>query len=214
MAERPGTERLAALSDAVFAIAMTLLVIELKVPDLHGRDVSRLAAELRAQGGSYLAYALTFFVVGRAWLSHHRLTHLVAHVDEGLLRLNLVLLLFVAVLPFPTAVLGRYGARTAAVVPYAACMTMLGALLTAIWWWARSRVLFAGAIDRHDVRAAVIRPVSTAAVFLASIPAAFVAPGIAMDMWVLVLVVPRLSARIWDRRGGARTRSVPARRRA
>ena len=204
MAERPGTERLAALSDAVFAIAMTLLVLELKVPDLHGRDVSRLAAELRAQAGSYLAYALTFFVVGRAWLGHHRLTHLVAHVDEGLLRLNLVLLLFIAVLPFPTAVLGRYGARTAAVVPYAACMTLLGVLFTAIWWWARSRALFAGEVDRRDVRAAVIRPVSTAAVFLASIPVAFFAPVLAMDMWVLVVVVPRLSARIWDRRA-ART---------
>lgn len=201
MVERTGTERLAALSDAVFAIAMTLLVIELKVPDLHGADVSRLGAELSAQTGSYLAYVLSFFVIGRAWLSHHRLTHLIAHVDEGLLRLNLVLLLFVAVLPFPTAVLGRYGGRTASVVSYAVCMTMLGALLTAIWWWARSRGLFAGEADRRDLRTAVLRPVSTAAVFLASIPVAFFSPATAMYMWVLVVVVPRLSARIWDRRG-------------
>ena len=199
MADRTGTARFAALADAVFAIAMTLLVLELKVPDLHGAAVARLGAELRAETGSYLAYALSFFIIGRAWFSHHRLDALITRVDDGLLRLNLLLLFFVAVLPFPTAVLGRYGARPPAIVPYAVCMIMMALLLTSIAWWAHNRRLLAEDADPHDVRAAVARPVATAAVFTVSIPLAFVSPTAAVYSWILTPLISRVGMRILDR---------------
>jgi uncharacterized membrane protein len=189
-----GTERLLALSDGVFAIAMTLLVIELKVPDLHGDEVSRLATELRHEAGAYLAYALSFVIIGRLWLGHHRLFRRVTATDDRLLRINLVLLLFVAVLPFPTAVLSRYGNLTWGVVPYAACMVVLDLLLAMMWWWALWRGLFADEVERREVRATVARNLGMAAVFLASIPVAFVQPDTALPMWSLLVVVPRLSA--------------------
>jgi uncharacterized membrane protein len=117
---RYGTERLNALSDGVFAIAMTLLVIDLKVPDLTGAEESRLPAELRSQVGSYLAYALSFYVIGQMWLAHHRMFRHIKTTDSRLLRINLLMLMVIAAVPFPTSLLGRYGGQTWGVVPYAA----------------------------------------------------------------------------------------------
>jgi uncharacterized membrane protein len=112
-APRYGTGRAHGLSDGVFAIAMTLLVLDLKVPDLSHHELDHhLSAALASQGGAYFAYALSFYVVGRLWLGHHRLFRHVTEADERLLRLNLLVLLFVGVLPFPTALLGRYGGVT------------------------------------------------------------------------------------------------------
>jgi uncharacterized membrane protein len=202
MAERDvrfGTDRLNALSDGVFAIAMTLLVIELKVPDLHGGEVDRLGTELRGQLGSYLAYALSFYIIGRMWLGHHRLLRDVSTADSRLLRFNLLFLMFVAVLPFPTAVLGHYGSRTWGVVPYAACMVVLDLLLALMWWWARRRGLLSEEGTRRDVRVAVARSLGIGAVFLVSIPVAFVQPDIAKYIWILLLVVPWLAVRVWGR---------------
>jgi uncharacterized membrane protein len=109
-----------------------------------------------------------------------------------------LLLLFVAVLPFPTAVLGRYGSVTWGVVPYACCMVILD-LLATMWWWARRRGLLSDEVDRRDVRVAVTRNLAMAAVFLISIPVAFGWPDVARYMWLLLAVVPRLSARLAGR---------------
>jgi uncharacterized membrane protein len=198
---RYGTERSNALSDGVFAIAMTLLVIDLKVPDLTGAEVSRLPAELRGQVGSYLAYALSFYVIGLVWLGHHRLFRHVTATDSQLLRINLLMLMVVAAVPFPTSLLGRYGGHTWGVVPYAAAMVLLQLLSCVLWWWALRRNLLADEADsRREARAGLSRSAWIGLIFAASIPVAFADPDLAKYLWLLVIVLPWLAGRLVRRR--------------
>jgi uncharacterized membrane protein len=97
--------RLEAFSDGVMAIAITLLIIEIHVPEVEDGGLARALAE---QWPSYAAYLVSFTVIGIIWVNHHRILAYVAQVDRPLLFLNLLLLLFVAAIPFPTALLARY----------------------------------------------------------------------------------------------------------
>ena len=98
------TGRLEALSDGVFAVAITLLVLEISVP--AGSEDDLLEA-LLDQWPSYLAYVVSFATVGAIWLAHNAVTHYLHHTDPLLLRLNLLLLLVVSFLPFPTRLLAE-----------------------------------------------------------------------------------------------------------
>ena len=106
-----------AFSDGVFAIALTLLILEIRTPE-HVEDGGLLHALFRLWP-SYLAFAASFFTVGVMWMNHHRLFNLIGRSDQGLLASNLFLLFGVTFVPFPTAVLARYldhpDARVAAV---------------------------------------------------------------------------------------------------
>src|SRR5574341_1063335 len=103
---RHGTERVEAFSDGVFAIAITLLIIEIGVPSVEaGGD---LGGELGDLWPSYFAYILSFITIGIYWTNHHSLFHLFDHTDHQFLVLNVFFLMAIAFLPFPTAVLGEY----------------------------------------------------------------------------------------------------------
>lgn len=200
---RYGTERLNALSDGVFAIAMTLLVIDLKVPDLTGAEEARLPAELRGQVGSYLAYALSFYVIGQMWLVHHRMFRHIKTTDSRLLRINLLTLMVIAAVPFPTSLLGRYGGQTWGVVPYAATMVLLQVLFGVMWWWALRHGLLADEEgSRQEAKVSLARNAAIGLIFAASIPVAFADPDTAKYLWLLLIVVPSLVARLVRRRTG------------
>ena len=98
--------RLEAFSDGVFAIVITLLVIEIHPPELHGDE--SLGRGLWEQWPNYLGYLLSFVILGVMWLNHHRIFEPVRRVDGLLLVLNLNLLLWAALIPFPTAVVAEY----------------------------------------------------------------------------------------------------------
>jgi uncharacterized membrane protein len=98
--------RLEAFSDGVFAIAITLLVLDIHVPD-PGRTMD-LAHELGAQWPSYFAYAVSFLTIGIIWVNHHAVIRRVRAVDHGILILNLLLLMCVGILPFTTALMAAY----------------------------------------------------------------------------------------------------------
>ncbi|HEY3064141.1 MAG TPA: TMEM175 family protein [Chloroflexota bacterium] len=128
------TSRLEAFSDGVFAIAATLLVLELHVPETeHG-----LGAALLAQWPTYVAYLTSFLTIGIIWVNHHALFQHVRSVDRSLLFVNLLLLLVVSVIPFPTALLGRYAtapedSQLAAAI-YGVVMFFLGIAFNLLWW--------------------------------------------------------------------------------
>ncbi|HEV2201518.1 MAG TPA: TMEM175 family protein [Bryobacteraceae bacterium] len=118
------TARLEAFSDGVFAIAITLLVLEIKVPHFDGpASSSALAAALLRQWPSYLALVTSFFTVLIMWVHHHIVFRLVHRADVNLLFVNGLLLLFVSVVPFPTALLAEYLGTPAAP---AACTAYAG----------------------------------------------------------------------------------------
>jgi uncharacterized membrane protein len=125
--------RLEAFSDGVLAIAATLLVLELHAPDV-GED---LGAALRAQWPSYAAYVVSFATIGIIWVNHHALFVHVRRVDRTLLFLNLVLLMVVSAIPFPTAILGRFvsaerDSHLAAAI-YGVVMIAMSLAFTALW---------------------------------------------------------------------------------
>jgi uncharacterized membrane protein len=101
--------RLEAFSDGVFSIAATLLVLEFKVPDLHGASPANVTASLVHLGGPLLAYVTSFVVIGVVWVNHHPLFKGLDNVNRTTVVLNLVLLLVVAFLPFPTELIADYG---------------------------------------------------------------------------------------------------------
>jgi uncharacterized membrane protein len=125
--------RAEAFSDGVFAIAVTLLVLDLHVPDVH----SGLLAALGAQWPHYVAYVVSFGTIGIIWVNHHAFFDRLQRVDRPLLFLNLAFLLLVSVLPFPTSLLSAYlrtpeGSIAAAVymVNMAAMGVAFGAMVT------------------------------------------------------------------------------------
>lgn len=126
--DRTQLERMTFFSDAVFAIAMTLLVIEVKVPEIHVLDGMVLAQALVDLLPKYIGFVVSFIVLGRFWVGHHHVMGMLDHADRRLVWINLLFLLAVAFMPFPTAVLSDYVQLRVAVCFYAGWLMLLGAL--------------------------------------------------------------------------------------
>src|SRR3954469_20447203 len=122
------TRRIEAFSDAVFAIAITLLALNLQVPELSPVTPDALAADLAAQWPTYLSFLLSFVTLLIAWVYHHRLLEAAKHAGTGLLFTNGILLLIVSSVPFPTALLGAYLTTPAASVVAAIYASYIGVL--------------------------------------------------------------------------------------
>jgi uncharacterized membrane protein len=136
---RSETARLEAFSDGIFAIAATLLIIEVHVPGTEHAET--LGHELLQSWPSYLGYLTSFLTIGVMWINHHYVFELIDKVDGTMLLLNTVLLLLIAFVPFPTAVLAQFietdGARAAAVL-YGATLTLTAISFFAWWRYASS----------------------------------------------------------------------------
>jgi len=179
-------DRVAFFSDAVFAIAMTVLVVSLRLPaDTTNAGV---AAALRKELPSVYAYFLSFAVIGLYWVAHHRHFRLICRIDSTMLLLNLAALSLVAFLPFPTQVLGENTGSRAAVIFYAATVALLGALITGSWAYDcyHHRLIRPDTPDAL-VRHSLWRGVIVVAVFTLSIPVAFVHPHAAELFWLLIV---------------------------
>lgn len=124
--ERAKLERLTFFSDAVFAIAMTLLVIEVRLPELHAATDRSLAQELVDLLPNYIGFIISFLVIGRFWTGHHRLMAMIDAAEPALVRANLLLLMAIAFMPFPTAVLSDYSLLRVAIGFYTAYLMVVG----------------------------------------------------------------------------------------
>src|SRR5438034_8335941 len=139
------TGRLEAFSDGVFAIAVTLLILDLGVSATAGRD---LLGAIRGLWPSYLAYVASFSTIGAAWLGHNAITEYLERADAAFVRLNLLLLLVVSFLPFPTRLVAEFirqdSAERVAVTFYGIVLLLSTILLLVLW--------------RYAVRAKLVRP--------------------------------------------------------
>ena len=139
------TGRLEAFSDGVFAIAVTLLVLDITVSGQAGQHLLRSVADLWP---SYLAYVVSFATIGAAWLGHNAITEYLERTDAAFVRLNLMLLLVVSFLPFPTRLLADYigqdSPERVAVTFYGISLLLASTLLMVLW--------------RYAVRAHLVRP--------------------------------------------------------
>jgi uncharacterized membrane protein len=132
-----GNERLLAFSDGVFAITITLLVLEVKVPEIAENLVAtELSKELWHLLPKIFSHILSFIVLGLYWIAHHNMfTHIKRH-DHILLWLNIAFLMCVASIPFPTGLLGTYHELQISIVIYAGVLALTGIFLNLIWWYA------------------------------------------------------------------------------
>jgi uncharacterized membrane protein len=171
--------RLEAFSDGVFAIAITLLVLDLKVPGEV--PAGGLREALGHQWPSYFAYLVSFLVIGIIWVNHHAIFEKVRRVDRLLLFANLVLLLFVSVIPFPTRLASEYLLRgddaEVAMAVYSAAMVGMSIAIGWIWLHVTGdRGLLHPDLDRAAHRAAMSRFGVGSVVYLALVGLSFFTP--------------------------------------
>jgi uncharacterized membrane protein len=139
--------RLMAFSDGVFAIAITLLVLNVPVPDIAQPDArSRLPAALLKAGPPVLTFALSFFLVGFYWIRHHQLFRQLVRVDVWLLWLNLIVLFLISLLPFSSGVVGRYFATVIAAEVYAVNLAAIALAFSALYLYATRARLSPGLV--------------------------------------------------------------------
>ncbi len=139
------TSRLEAFSDGVIAIAITLLVLEIHVPEAGGEH--SLAHELADQWPSYAAYLVSFVTIGIIWINHHAMVSRVKQANHTLLFLNLILLMTIAILPFTTALMADY-LRESAGEHLAAAIYSGSMLLMGVAFFAMQRYILDGAAGR------------------------------------------------------------------
>jgi uncharacterized membrane protein len=192
MAEQSSTTtRLEAFSDGVLAIAITLLIIEVHVPHV-GRG--KLADALAEQWPVYASYVVSFLIIGIIWVNHHGLFEHIARVDRRLLFVNLMLLLGVAFLPFPTALLADYvdaggaNAHIAAAV-YGLTMTVIGLSFQLLWLHLeRHPELLVDGFDADAARRARLGSAAGPVVYAASIGVAFVSAIACLALYALMAI--------------------------
>jgi len=180
------TSRLEAFSDGVFAIAATLLVLELRVPE----DPTDLGAALVRLWPAYAAYLVSFLTIGIIWVNHHTLLEHCRRVDRRFLYLNLLLLIAVGIVPFPTALVGRYilseQGATAALVVYGLGAVLIAMAFTGVFLYAThdQRLVGDAAAPRRIREEGRLFPIGLAAYTL-GIALAFVAPVASLAVYGL-----------------------------
>jgi uncharacterized membrane protein len=191
---RLGTNRLEAFSDGVFAIAITLLVLDLGVPEA---SVGHPLEAVMEEWPSYLAYLVSFASIGAIWLEHNTITQHMRHTDTVFVRLNLLLLLVVSFLPFPTGLLseyrGNFGAERVAVTFYGLTLLAASGMIAVLWQHAVRERLVREDLSDDDAMALAKRLNPSLWAYLILIPAGLLLTRLVVFGYLviaLVLILP------------------------
>lgn len=184
-------DRLVFFSDAVFAIAITFLALELRLPEGTITSEDALGRAILELWPRYLSFLVSFLVIGLYWIGHHRMFRLINRFDDALVWINLLFLMCIVVIPYPSSVLGEHGGTRPAVVLYAGVLAVTGLSQAAIWLYATTRrrlveTTMTNAQYRFLVRLVSARTLGAPMVFLVSIAVAYRWPVLAMYSWALV----------------------------
>jgi uncharacterized membrane protein len=178
--------RVEALSDGVFAIVITLLILDIRVPDV---DYSQLSASLVAILPRIFAYVISFGVIGVYWLAHHQSIQLVGKLDGFLIWLNLLYLLAVSFMPFPTALLGRYPMQPIPIIIYGINLIVANALGIALGLYLRAHPELRSEYVHRAQHKSVFLYFFVNGSYLLAMLIAFFAPLISYVIFVVVLMV-------------------------
>ena len=191
--DEPGTERLAAFSDGVFAIAITLLVLNINLPG-HTPDLPRALRDLFPE---YLSYAMSFLVIGVIWAQHHAVFGIIRRTDHVFILINILFLMWVAFLPFPAHVLGenlgKHGEQTAMIL-YAGTFLVGTVPFSLLWHYAswNGRLLRPDA-NKHFV-AVTTRSYNLGPIFyLVDLGLAFISPTASFILFFALALLYALS---------------------
>jgi uncharacterized membrane protein len=200
------TARLQAFSDGVFAVAITLLVLNLQVPQIT--SVSELVPRLGELWPKLLSYTLSFVLVGIYWVAHHNTFHYIQRSDRNLLWLNILLLMCIVFLPFPTALLGQYPEQRVSIIIYAGTLVITGLVLQLLWWYATSgRRLVDSNIDPRLVQWATRRNLTAPLLYLLAIGISVFSVPSSLVLFILVplyYILPGRIDRHWAQKPSAR----------
>lgn len=179
------TNRIEAFTDGVFAVAITLLVLEIKVPAVEGG--AELWDALVLLWPKFLAYAVSFGIIGIFWVGHHIMFHYIKRADRTLLWLNTLLLMFISAIPFSAALIGEHLSEPVAVAGYGAVLFAAGMIFWGIWMYASAgHRLTSQNLPDHIIslgrKAVILAPV----VYAIAVAFAFINPLISKVIYLLV----------------------------
>ena len=191
------TGRMETFSDGVFAIAITLLVLEINVPE---SAFENLWSGIAHQWPSYLAYVTSFLTIGGIWGAHHGIFRRLQYANKRLMVINLLLLMAVAFLPFPTKLMAEAihteGAARAAAIFYGAALLVISLLLGALWGAAvLDRSVLRPEVDEDEIKAIARATTPHIGFYAAMIALAFFAPRVAIFGYLVIAIVALLRAR-------------------
>jgi uncharacterized membrane protein len=178
--------RAESFSDGVFAFAITLLVLGIQIPDLKTGSNQELREALMRTLPQLVPYVTSFATIGIIWLNHHAMFHGLERVEHTTLTLNLLLLLVVAFIPYPTAVLSRYGALSTSAFLYGAVLTLLGATYSLLWWHIVRRGLSSSDRDQTNTRRKIRRNLMGPLVYSAATLIALRYPKVSVLIYFLL----------------------------
>jgi uncharacterized membrane protein len=180
--------RVLAFSDALFAIAMTLLVVGIRIPSLaHGGDESELLDKLGDLIPEFASFFISFAVIGRYWLAHHQFYSRLRTLDSGIIALNLLYLAFIAFLPFPTGLLGGYFENAVSIALYAPTVACVSFMEVVLFRHAHRDGLLESPVPEDVFRWGSVMSLSPVLFFLLSIPLAFISTVLAVACWFLAI---------------------------
>ena len=196
-------ERIVFFSDAVFAIAITLLAIDLRLPELpDGQTDASFLAVLGDLGPSIFAFVISFVVIAAFWVGHYRTFRYIVDADGRLVAINFGLLFCIAILPFPTSVIASQGDLSSACIVYAAFGVATGTFSTLLWVYpSRIAHLVAPSVTPVIARYVTYRAAVIPVVFAISIPVALVSPALAWALWFLAAPIQALVTRRFRSKG-------------
>ena len=187
----PGLEfdRFVFFSDAVFAIAMTLLVVGIGIPHVASDNLEHA---LHNKSDEILSFFISFLVIGYYWLAHHRFVAQLVTIDTGFMVLNLAYLAAIAFRPFPTALVGVYNGHTISVVLYAATLGAASFFEVLMFVRAHREKLFRHEMSTEVFRFGVLASSAPVLVFFISIPLAYVNTTLALSSWLIIFPIEYL----------------------
>ncbi len=188
-------DRVAVFADAVYAIALTLIVVGIEVPTVSDPSSNdALLDALNDQMPSIVMFFIAFLVIGAYWMAHHGFVALLGQVDSRFIALHLLYLSLIAFLPFPAAVLGQFDGNGVAVSVFAVTMAATSGMETVLYLTARSRGLFEVQLPEAVFKWAIIGSLVPVVTFLLSVPIAFFDAYLAMVFWVVSVPAGMLTA--------------------
>jgi len=181
------TNRLEALSDGIFAFAMTLLVLDLQFPDAAVLSKLPLSALLWGQADRFFNYFLSFVLLAIFWMVHHQTFHHIRRLNAALLWLNILLLSFIVLIPFSTSLIGDFDKHTLADAVFAGNIFVIGVFNLWIWFYATKERRFTGPdLEEVFIKQGLVKGLMVPLVSLLVIAASFVIPGNSSYLFLLI----------------------------
>ncbi len=168
------TKRIEALADGIFAIAMTLLILEIHIPEIHNASTSELFQELSRMIPQFASFFISFLILGISWIGHHNQFKFIKKSDRVFLWLNILYFMFISVIPFSAGFLGHYTTNEASIIVYSLNLTLVGIVLFLHWNYAVSHKLTEGEISAKFMTHVNIRILIGPVVYLLAIGVSFV----------------------------------------